>query len=207
MRSFLFYLEEIGSSCSREIAMRLFLAIQLNEDMKTVLTEMQANLRRQGVRGNRTRRENLHLTLAFLGEYNDPDAVMDAVGAVPFRPFPISLNGFGRFGALYWAGLAPSQELENYVRRLRRALADSGIPFDRKRFSPHITVLRRAVCEGGIPCLAVPEEGMMVTRISLMRSDRGKSGMVYTEIGAVGEEDPAADAAFSGKRDIKGKSP
>ena len=31
----------------------------------------------------------------------------------------------------------------------------------------------------------VPDEGMKVERISLMRSDRGKNGMIYTEIGCI----------------------
>ena len=105
-------------------------------------------------------------------------------------------------GSLYIRlGLSLSELETDFItaEHIRRALAEADIPFDRKRFSPHSTVLRKAVCQRGIPSLAVPEEGMRVTRISLMRSDRGKSGMVYTEIGAVEAEDPAADAAFSGK--------
>ena len=74
--------------------MRLFLAINLSDPMKDALTEAQAALRRQGVRGKETTRENLHLTLAFIGEYNDPDGVMDVVEAVPFHPFSLKLEGF-----------------------------------------------------------------------------------------------------------------
>ena len=165
--------------------MRLFLAINLSDPMKDALTEAQAALRRQGVRGKETTRENLHLTLAFIGEYNDPDGVMDVVEAVPFHPFSLKLEGFGRFGNLYWAGTAPCEELTAYVRRLRRDLGDNGIPFDRKGFSPHITLLRKAVSRRGLPSVPISGAGMEVTRISLMRSDRGKNGMIYTEIGFV----------------------
>ena len=72
------------------------------------------------------------------------------------------------------------------MRRLRRALAEADIPFDRKKFSPHITIIRR-----GKGSLADVPEGeidqyfgasMTVDHISLMRSDRGKSGMIYTEL-------------------------
>ena len=110
---------------------------------------------------------------------------MDAVEAVPFHPFSLKLDGFGRFGNLYWAGTAPCEELTAYVRRLRRALGDNGIPFDRKGFSPHITLLRKAVSRRGLPSVPISGAGMEVTRISLMRSDRGKNGMIYTEIGFV----------------------
>ena len=163
--------------------MRLFIAIDLSGGMKAALTGLQADLRRQGVGGTYTRPENLHLTLAFLGEAGDPEPVLDVLRAVPFRPFPLALEGFGRFGSLYWAGTAPSEPLAAYVRRLRRALAEGGIPIDRKRFSPHITLLRRAEERNGPPRLSVPPAGMEVERISLFRSDRGKNGMLYTELG------------------------
>ena len=80
--------------------MRLFIAIQLNDEMKDALTRLQKQLQRQGVRGNFTRRENLHLTLAFIGEYPDPYDVKDIMEAIDFEPFDISLDGMGSFGSL-----------------------------------------------------------------------------------------------------------
>lgn len=163
--------------------MRLFIAINFDDNMKDALAQMQESMRRQGIRGNYTRTENLHLTLAFIGEYGDPDAVSEALAAVPLEPFRLALRGYGNFGNLYWAGLEDSDRLSAYVKRLRRALAENGIPFDRKIFSPHITLLRQA--SEGIPKLRVPSVAMEVRRVSLMRSERGKNGMIYTEIGCV----------------------
>ena len=73
------------------------------------------------------------------------------------------------------------------MKRLRRALAESGIPFDRKKFSPHITLIREASFNRnrGFPGVTVPDISMKADRVSLMRSDRAKSGMIYTEIGQV----------------------
>ncbi|MBO4916151.1 MAG: RNA 2',3'-cyclic phosphodiesterase [Oscillospiraceae bacterium] len=163
--------------------MRLFIAIQLDSHMKDALAAMQTQLRARRVGGNYTKTENLHLTLAFIGEYGDPDRVLDVMRSVPFAPFPIALDGFGCFGDLYWCGLALQDELTAYVGRLRRELAEADIPFDRKRFSPHITLLRRASAEK-MPGVTVPEASMTAKRVSLMRSERGKNGMVYTELGA-----------------------
>ena len=166
--------------------MRLFIAIQLNEAVNYTLTEIQDALRRRGVGGNYTRPENLHLTLAFIGEYTDPDWVFEVMQSVPFRPFDIRLEGFGCFGDLYWCGVGGHTELTAYVQRLRRALAEAEIPFDHKRFSPHITLLRKATFRGNkMPGVIVPDAGMEVTQVSLMRSDRGKQGTIYTELGAV----------------------
>lgn len=163
--------------------MRLFVAIQLSDDLRQAVCRVQEMLLRQGVRGNYTPEENLHLTLAFIGEYNDPEFVLDCIESVPFEPFELTLNGLGTFGDLWWIGLQRSQALQDYVRRLRRALAEAGIPFDKKRFSPHITVLRRA--DGDLSKLrnvSVERAGMVADHASLMRSDRGKRGMIYTEI-------------------------
>ena len=163
--------------------MRLFIAIPLNEEMRRAVLAAQETFRRHGVRGNYTRAENLHLTLAFIGEYDDPEAVLEAMDAAAFRPFELRLEGVGAFDDLWWIGLEKSEALNACVRSLRHALAEAGIPFDRKRFSPHITLVRRAVAgPGGMPGLSVAPAGMCVERICLMRSDRGKDGMIYTEI-------------------------
>lgn len=160
--------------------MRLFIAINLSEAMKDALIEAQNEMYDHGVRGSYTREENLHLTLAFIGEYPDPRRVADALEAVSFAPFELELQGMGCFGDLWWAGMVDSAPLAAVVRRIRRALGDGGIPFDRKRFSPHITLIRRA--DGRMPGIAIQNAAMTVGGISLMRSERGRNGMIYTEI-------------------------
>jgi len=167
--------------------MRLFIAIRPGDGMIGALTRLQDTLKRRGLRGGFTPAENLHLTLAFIGEYPDPDAVLGAMEEAAFSPFTIRLEGIGQFGDLWWAGLGGSEELSALARRLRRALAEAGVPFDRKKFTPHITLVRRAVwdAKNGIPAARVPNAQTAVTRLSLMRSDRGKNGMIYTELGSV----------------------
>ena len=168
--------------------MRLFIAIQFSEDILNALLNVQSEMKSFEVRGRYSPPENLHLTLAFIGEYGNPDAVMDALASVPFEPFPLRLDRLGNFGDLYWAGIADNPQLAAFVKRLRRALADRNIPFDRKRFSPHITLVRKAEYYGETPLPPVhaPEGEMEVNGVLLMRSDRGKHGMIYTEIGRIG---------------------
>ena len=163
--------------------MRLFLAINFPRPMKDALLDIQNELYDRSVRGSFTSEENLHLTLAFIGEYPDPQPVLDALSGVTFTPFSLTLEGLGSFGSLWWAGFRDSPPLTAVVRRIRRALADHDIPFDRKRFSPHVTLLRKAA--GELPGLAVQPVAMTAETISLMRSDRGKRGMIYTEVGTI----------------------
>lgn len=187
--------------------MRLFLAIPLSLPMRDSLISVQNAWYHAGIRGNYSSEENLHLTLAFIGEYPDPDAVLDALSSVSFTPMPITLNGIGSFGDLWWAGISGSPALEAVSRRIRRALSDADIPFDRKKFSPHITLLRRAGA-AQIPPVEIPAASMSADRIVLFRSDRGKAGMVYTEIGEISagsDGEPSYNGRFS--RDEKEEEP
>ena len=173
-------------SNGRDAALRLFIAINLNEEMKDALIDIQDTMRTYGVRGKDTPPENMHLTLAFIGEYDDPELVKEVVESIEIRPFEMTLKGIGAFRDLWWVGTDNSAPLMAISRRLRRALAEAGIPFDKKKFSPHITIIRRA--NGTLSREAADEitgyEGvsMTVDHISLMRSDRGKYGMIYTEL-------------------------
>ena len=52
--------------------MRLFAAIQLSDECKRSLTGMMHELKKQGVKGSYVPVQNLHLTLAFIGETAAP---------------------------------------------------------------------------------------------------------------------------------------
>ena len=167
--------------------MRLFIALNFDANTVESLCKLQSLLRDNDVEGNFTKTQNLHMTLAFIGEYGNPHDVLEAMEQVDFRPFDIAFDGVGSFGELFWVGLKDNPQLEGYVKKLRRALAERDIPFDRKRFSPHITLIRKYSYKGGreIPVSESPQGHMKATRVSLMRSERGKHGMIYTEIGAI----------------------
>lgn len=167
--------------------MRLFIAIQFTDEIINSLTGFQERLKAQGVRGNYTKRENLHITLAFIGDYGNPDDVLDAMEQVEFKPVEITLDGVGHFGDLFWVGISDNPELASYVKRLRHSLSENGLPYDKKKFSPHITLIRKCNYKGGqqIPVTEPPKGSMRASRVSLMKSERGRNGMVYTEIGSI----------------------
>ena len=167
--------------------MRLFIAIPLAQHLKTAITRTQVTLRTRGVQGSFTPEDNLHLTLAFIGEYPDPEPVLETLASLQFHPFPLTLDGLGAFHQVWWAGIRENPELDAYVKRLRYALAEAGIPYDRNRFSPHITLVRKPAGRGeeALGGQRFDGESMNVERISLFRSDRGKRGMIYTEVGSI----------------------
>lgn len=162
--------------------MRLFIAILPSDEMKEALIDIQNNMYEHDIRGYYTTEENLHLTLAFIGEYGDPEKIMDILSEIEFEPFEIELDELGCFDDLWWVGIKQSNPLEVLVNRIRRALAKADIPYDKKSFMPHITLIRKAA--GQLQWIQSESAVMEVSTISLMRSDRGKNGMIYTEIEA-----------------------
>lgn len=68
---------------------RLFIAVNLNDEMKDSLIGIQDAMRSYGMRGRETVSENMHLTLAFIGDYDDPGFVKDIVDSIEVRPFEI----------------------------------------------------------------------------------------------------------------------
>lgn len=166
--------------------MRLFIAVKLNEKMKKAVSQVQDSFRIRGIGGNYIHPENMHITLAFIGEYSDPEAVIEALEQVEFSPFDIKMDRIGCFDELWWTGFAESEELDKLARSVRRALAGAGIPYDKTKFKAHVTFLRRAKnMDKSRLDINFQQAGMHISRISLMRSDRGKNGMIYTELGSV----------------------
>lgn len=161
--------------------MRLFIAILLSDEMKKTLVECMHDLKKQGVTGNYIPAQNLHLTLAFIGEYDNPRKVKEVIDRIPLPEFRLSLSGFGRFGSILWAGVKGSQKLAAYARELRAALMAEGIPCDQEKFVPHITLIRRAA-SSKLYEVHLGKADMMVKRASLMRSEQRDGKVVYREL-------------------------
>ena len=163
--------------------MRLFVAIQLTDEMKKSITGTLHALKQAGVKGNYVPLSNLHLTLAFIGETDDPGAVKEALKDISWKPFRLSLSELGTFGDILWVGMKGKQGLTGVVRDLRAALEQAGVPFDGQKFVPHITLIRKM--SGKWQAAAAPKGDMMVKKISLMKSAQKDGKTVYTEIFSV----------------------
>ena len=161
--------------------MRLFIAIRLSEEMKKALVACMHDLKKQGVDGNYVPAQNLHMTLAFIGEYDDPSKVKEAIRRVPLPEFRLTLSEKGNFGNILWAGVKGNQKLKTYVKDLRAALSVEGIPFDNEKFVPHITLIRKVSAKKPYQ-VHLPKAEMSVKKASLMRSEQKNGKIVYKEL-------------------------
>ena len=164
--------------------MRLFVALQPSSDFRDALAVLQDRLHAAGITGRYLEPSNLHLTLAFIGMW--PENIAERLPSVQ-QPFPVVLSHIGLFpeANVLWAGVEPSEPLSGLAGCVRHVLSDAGIPFDRKRFNPHITLIRKPSIPGEIVLseIEIPRASMTVSDVCLYRSDRGKHGMMYTVIG------------------------
>ena len=181
--------------------MRLFIGLRPGEEFRTALCLLQDRLRAAGVMAGYLAPSNLHMTLAFIGEW--PENIAGLLPPVD-RPFTLRLSRAGLFpeAKVVWAGVEPSEALDDLARRVRGRLEDAGIPFDRKPFVPHITLGRKPFVPPGLDLekIAAPPARMTVTEVCLYRSAREMSGMVYTVIGqSAGRRDKMPIACREGE--------
>ncbi len=161
--------------------MRIFIAIRFSNSMKADILKCMNQLKGQGFRGNYTRPDNLHLTLAFIGETTKLNEIRAAVQEVHFEPFRICTGRFGSFRDILWLGVENEKPLQTISENLRKALEKKEIKFDRKPFKAHITLVRKTGRQTAI-LPEPPKSSMVVTEISIMKSERINGKLVYTEI-------------------------
>jgi RNA 2',3'-cyclic 3'-phosphodiesterase len=95
-------------------------------------------------------REELHLTLHFLGELTPPadELAVEALKRFRFAAFPMTLRGVGSFATsdgahALWVGVAPTPELTALHPAIAGSLSEAiGYKPEARPYRPHITVAR-----------------------------------------------------------------
>jgi 2'-5' RNA ligase len=176
---------------------RLFIAIPLPLDLATRATRLLPNnlpaLRL-------VKPENLHVTLAFLGE-TPKERVPDVVTATReaarmVQPFELAFDRAGRFpegggrARVVWLGIGEGLgSVERLGARVAGGLRERGLRFEERPLSPHLTIAR--VVEGASSAearaiakategLAAPTLGTLVTEIAVMRSVLSPKGATHS---------------------------
>lgn len=126
-------------------SLRLFYALWPDDGTRAGLMRIQAQMR-----GRMVRYENLHITLAFLGQQpaNLLPVLTEILPQLPALPITLTLDRLGYFTRkrIAWVGMHdPPEELFKLQRHLAEMLAGRDISFDnRPDFKPHVTLARDA---------------------------------------------------------------
>ncbi|MDR5860161.1 RNA 2',3'-cyclic phosphodiesterase [Halomonas eurihalina] len=164
--------------------MRLFLALVPPPALRRRFGEL-ADTAHAHCSGRRVPDDNLHLTLAFLGEQPERQAeeLADWLNGIRIAPGQWRLDRWGHFAGpgIVWIGGEPENPLVQLQQSLREKLEGLGIASQPRRFTPHITLLRRAEQPPG-PSLPDFDEEWSYTRAALVLSEPTDQGSRYTPL-------------------------
>jgi RNA 2',3'-cyclic 3'-phosphodiesterase len=182
--------------------MRLFIAIEIPEDSKKGLAEVQDKIKDSGVDAGWTRPEGIHLTLKFLGEVSEAkvpeimaalaDATKETTG------FRLEIADAGAFpnpknARVVWIGVSGEREkLTRLQAAVEKGMDHIVFKRENRAFTPHLTLGRIKFIRSRDTWLKALDGikdvkllGFDARTVCLMKSELKSSGSVYTEIGKV----------------------
>ena len=142
---------------------RLFTGLEIPADIG-----MRLSLLSGGLRNARwIERGDYHITLRFIGDIEDrlADEVADALGRIHRDPIEIRLGGLDAFGKdkphSIFARVEPTPELAELQAEQERIIQRLGLPAERRKFTPHMTLCACAAAQArmkwhaGFPCMEI----------------------------------------------------
>jgi 2'-5' RNA ligase len=136
----------------------------------------------QGSGGTPTPSDNIHLTLAFLGDA-DPGKAYNAAQRVQGvrHALPIDHAQYWKHNKIVWVGpQAMPPALAALVKRLHASLKEHGFALEDRPFAAHITLLRKAKPPPSLP--ALPRLDWPVNEMLLVRSRTSPKGSTYEPV-------------------------
>ena len=182
--------------------LRLFVAIELRDEVKAGLAAAQAGLKAQGVAVRWTDPAAAHLTLKFLGSApaSQIPAIAGALAEAARRHGPLALHTTGlgvfpheRAPRVVWLGVAGEiDKLRALQADVERFVAPLGWATERRAFSPHLTLGRSEksatapqLQQTGAAVAAArkpPAITWTVSAVTLMRSELLRGGAQYSAV-------------------------
>ena len=124
--------------------MRVFIAIDLPEDVKEELIKAQKSINSEKDKLSIAR--ELHLTLKFIGEVTEDEVekIKKALSKIKFKKFNLTLDGTGvfpneNFIRVAWVGIKENKELMQLSKDIKEALPEYKEDYP---FSAHLTLAR-----------------------------------------------------------------
>ena len=178
--------------------MRLFIAIELPDLVKGMLSDLVGELRPKLKGWRWIRVENLHLTIKFLGELDEQDLNMvqeclrvcickKAIAPIRFQIASIGVFPSIRHPSVLWCGMLEEERvLQMLAADLENDLEKIGFQKEERSFHPHITIARASKKD---PAIIVQRDIEMykervfaafdATMISLLKSSLTPQGAIY----------------------------
>lgn len=180
---------------------RCFIALELPSDIQSILGEMIGHLKTSGADVKWVDPGNIHLTLKFLGEIPETDAILIGLGLNTLKGKLKTIDsGVGRLGAfpslerpkVIWAGLSHgAEEIKVIYREMEDLTADISEEEKGREFRPHLT-LGRVRSNKNLQQLTdklreikFVDRQFNFTRLALIKSTLTREGAIYSELNEV----------------------
>lgn len=133
------------------IEVRVFYAVEFDEGTREYIYEKQQIVEKFCTDGKFTRKENIHLTLQFMGELKSEEKVkliksLDDAVKIKKR-FIINISEIGRFekrdGSILWIGIKKYDRITSIYNNLQWNLKKAGYKVESRPYKPHITIGRK----------------------------------------------------------------
>lgn len=132
--------------------MRLFIAVDLSKSLKEKLSALQEKLKASSADVKWVEKQNLHITLKFLGEVPESrlEEIRQKLEAVSKEhdAFKVEIAGSGGFPGLksirvVWAGIKDGVEyLARLIKNIENKMEELGFPKEERVFKGHLTLGR-----------------------------------------------------------------
>lgn len=181
--------------------MRTFIAIELPEAIRTILSRLQDELKQTQADVKWVKPENIHLTLKFLGEIEQDlvkkiNSILDEI-VQERSSFSLYLSNLGAFPKLQyprviWIGITNDKAVIEIAKDIEKEMIKIGLPAESRPFSTHITLgrvrsglNRRALIEKLEflnKNLSTPRPEFKVCSLTLFKSSLTPHGPIYEAI-------------------------
>lgn len=171
-------------------AMRLFLAIEPNPEIKNMLATIQGLLKDNFLSAKIVPYEMMHCTLIYFGEKNDTEyqEIDHVISMIDFSGFKLELDQVDFFTKknkhVCYCAIKENQVLHDLYNKLKQSFLDQGIFFDNRNFKAHITLAKNVRLKDNQPIVLpyVPKSSFLVSSIVLYQSHQVKGQLTYTPL-------------------------
>jgi 2'-5' RNA ligase len=177
---------------------RAFIAGDFDEKTKVKLKQLQDNIKSYLINTKWVKPDYFHITFKFLGDI-PKDKISHISGCIKkiceeIQPVEIIIRKAGIFPyrgnpRVLWVGIDENIDLNFIYRRIQEEMNKCGFPFEKKPFSPHVTLGRfkqKPPTKETLDRALRDTEGFFLRTVlktlSFMKSDLTLGGPVYTPI-------------------------
>lgn len=171
---------------------RLFIALNFRNDVKTQISELINKVKSNSIQGRFVNEEHMHLTVEFLGEIQDNrlDLIKEIMDELEFGTFTFRLTKVGYFkrreGNIYWLGIEDNDTLLNMYKKLHQGLAEKGFELGDRDYKPHVTIGREVKLKDGFNANELDDIAgkieIEINKVDLMKSEFVNGKLIHSVV-------------------------